>query len=138
MKNKKCLDCTQRGNCGDSIVSWIFFIIGLIATLSVRLVTVLINVNSVWGKASWYIGIGGFFLFFVYKFNVNRSLAKNIEKDRLIEKARTFKSLSKGEYKLIADILCSIKSEKERINYFFIFTVSAVALIIAVYFDFFK
>lgn len=138
MKKKICLTCSQKKNCSDSFVSWIFFIIGLIATLAIRVVTVLMNINPVWGKASWYIGVGGFLLFFVYKFNVNRSIAKIIEEDNLIDKARTFKPLSREEYQLITDILCSLKSEKERINYFFIFAVSAVAMVIAVYFDFIK
>ena len=108
---------------------------GLLAT---HIVTVLININPVYGKISWYIGVGGFLLFFIYKFNVNRSLAKIIDEDNLIEKARDQKPLSTKEYNLIADILCNLKSEKERINYFFIFAVSAVALIVAIYFDFLK
>ena len=138
MKDKACLTCSQKKSCDDSFMSWIFFIIGLIATVAIRVVTVLMDINPVWGKTSWYIGVGGFLLFFIYKFNVNRSIAKIIEEDNLIDKAKNFKPLSKEEYQLIADILCSLKSEKERINYFFIFAVSAIALIIAIYFDFMK
>ena len=138
MKNKKCTNCSQRKHCSDSFVSWIFFIIGLIATVAIRIVTVLMNINALYGKISWYIGVGGFLIFFIYKFNVNRALAKLIDKENLIEKARTKKQLSHQEYNLIAAILCSLKSEKERINYFFIFAVSAIALLFAIYFDFIK
>ncbi len=138
MRNKDCKDCSQRKNCNDSFVSWIFFIIGLVATVAIRIVTVLMDIHPVYGKVSWYIGVIGFLFFFIYKFNVNRSLAKIIEEDNLIEKAREEKPLSSNEYSLIADILCSLKSEKERINYFFIFAVSAVALLFAIYFDFIK
>ncbi len=138
MKAKKCLTCSQSKSCDDSLVSWVFFIIGLGATVAIRVVTVLMNINPVYGKVSWYIGIVGFLLFFIYKFNVNHSLAKIIDKEGLIEKTKNAKSLLKGEYQLIAGILCNLKSEKERINYFFIFAVSALALIFAVYFDFIK
>ncbi|MBU1863421.1 MAG: hypothetical protein KKH94_07170 [Candidatus Omnitrophica bacterium] len=138
MKNKICLNCSQRKHCGDSFVSWIFFIIGLIATVAIRVVTVLMNISPVYGKISWYIGVGGFLLFFIYKFNINRALSLVIEKENLVEKARTQKSLSANEYNLIAEILCNLKLEKERINYFFIFVVSAIALFFAVYFDFIK
>jgi len=138
VKNKKCLNCQQKKNCDDSLVSWIFFIIGLIATIAIRTVTVLMNIKPLYGRISWYIGVIGFLLFFIYKFNVNKSLAQTIEKDNLIEKARSEKELSADEYRLIANILCNLKSEKERINYFFIFAVSAIALVFAVYFDFFK
>lgn len=138
MKDKTCLNCSQKKNCNDSFVSWIFFIIGLIATVAIRIVTVLMNIHPVYGKTAWYIGVGGFLLFFIYKFNANRALAKLIDEENLIEKARDQKPLSAEEYNLIAGILCSLKSEKERINYFFIFAVSAVALLLAIYFDFIK
>ena len=138
MKEKRCLNCSRRKNCGDSFVSWIFFVIGLVATVAIRIVTVLMDIHPVYGKISWYVGVIGFLLFFIYKFNVNRALAKIIQEDNLIEKTRARKSLSEKEYSLIAEILCSLKSEKERINYFFIFAVSAVALLFAVYFDFIK
>ncbi|MFH1442191.1 MAG: hypothetical protein ABIH18_09160 [Candidatus Omnitrophota bacterium] len=138
MKSKICLNCSQRKNCGDSFVSWIFFIIGLIATVAIRVVTVLLNVNPLYGKIAWYIGVSGFLLFFIYKFNANRMLAKLIDKENLIEKAKNQKPFSLEEYNLIAGILCNLKSEKERINYFFIFAVSAVALLLAIYFDLLK
>ena len=86
MSDKKCLDCSQRQNCEDSLASWVFFIIRLVATVAVRVVTVLIDIHPLYGKISWYIGIGGFLLFFIYKFNVNRSLAKTIDKENLIYK----------------------------------------------------
>jgi len=138
MNYKKCIHCSQRKSCGDSLLSWVFFIIGLVATVAIRVVTVLMNINDLYGKIAWYIGVGGFLLFFIYKFNSNRMLAKLIDKEGLIEKAKNKKPLSAGEYGLIAEILCNLKSEKERINYFFIFIVSAVAILIAVYVDFIK
>jgi len=138
MKNKICLNCSQQKNCGDSLVSWVFFIIGLIATVAIRVVTVLMDIKPVYGRIAWYIGVGGFLLFFIYKFNTNRALSRVIEKENLIEKARNKEPLSTEEYDLIAEILCNLKSEKERINYFFIFAVSAIALLLAVYFDFIK
>jgi hypothetical protein len=138
MKDKRCLNCPQKKNCSNSFVSWIFFIIGLIATVAIRVVTVLMNINPLYGKIAWYVGVGGFLLFFIYKFNANRRLSNLIDGENLIEKTRGQKTLSAQEYNLIAGILCSLKSEKERINYFFIFVVSALALFLAVYFDFIK
>lgn len=138
MKNNECLNCAQRKNCDNSLVSWMFFVVGLVATVAIRIVAVLMYINPVYGKIAWYIGVVGFLLFFVYKFNVNRALAKIIKSDNLIENLRAQKSLLPKEYDLIAGILCNLKSEKERINYLFIFAVSAVALLFAIYFDFIK
>jgi len=138
MKDEKCLNCAQQKNCGDSLTSWVFFIIGLVATVAVRIVTVLINISPIYGKIAWYIGVSGFLIFFIYKFNVNRALARIIDKENLIEKARIQKAFSSEEHNLIAEILCNLRSEKERINYFFIFAVSALALLFAIYFDFIR
>jgi len=138
MADKKCIDCVQKKQCNDSLTAWIFFIIGLVATVAIRIVTVLMNVNPLYGKIAWYVGVGGFVIFFIYRFNINRSLAKIIDQEKLIDAARNRESLSDDQYELVAAILCNIRSEKERLNYFFIFVVSALALIIALYFDFVK
>lgn len=137
MQNKKCLDCKEFKRCQDSYVSWIFFIIGLIATIAMRLVTVLIHLNPVYGKASWYIGVGGFFVFFIYKFRISQARSKLIRKQNILDKINKGK-LEKEDYKLIDEILCSLVSDKEKINYLFIFILSALALIIAIYIDFLK
>ena len=138
MNNKKCINCNELKRCSDSSASWIFFIIGLIATIAMRVMTVLMHINPIYGKISWYIGVGGFFMFFMYKFNVNRTRSKLIEQQNIVNKINQEKQLVKEDYKLISEILCSLSSKKERVNYFFIFGLSALALIIAAYIDFFK
>ncbi|MFC1637563.1 hypothetical protein ACFL1W_00935 [Candidatus Margulisiibacteriota bacterium] len=135
MADKKCVDCALKKQCQDSFAAWVFFVIGLVATVAIRVVTVLMAIDPFFGKLAWYVGVGGFFVFFVYKFNANRSLARLIDKEGLIKLAGEQKGFSGEQYKLISVILCNLRSEKERINYFFIFAVSAVALLIALYFD---
>lgn len=138
MQKNKCTNCIQRKNCQDSFVSWVFFAIGLVATVAIRIVTVLIHLDPLYGKIAWYIGVGGFFLFFAYKFKINQARSKIIIQKRLINKLAGQGQLNKEENELVAAILCSLSSKKERLNYFFIFVLSAIALIVAVYFDFIK
>lgn len=138
MKDEKCINCVELSRCRDSYTSWFFFIIGLIATIAIRVVTVLIHLRPVYGKIAWYIGIGGFFIFFLNKYNVNQSRGRLISQKKLIDKVRSPLQLAEEDYNLISDILCSISSRKETINYFFIFGLSALALILAVYVDFIK
>ena len=138
MKNKECTNCAEYKRCKDNHTSWIFFIIGIVATISLRIVTVLIYINPLYGKISWYVGVGGFFIFFVYKFKVTQTRAKLINQQNIVNKIRQEEQLTKEDYSLIGNILCSISSNKDRINYFFIFVLSALALIIALYFDFVK
>jgi hypothetical protein len=138
MKDKKCLNCSEYKNCKDSFASWFFFIIGLIATVAIRVVTVLIDVNPIYGKIAWYVGVGGFFTFFVYKFKLSQTRSKLIGQKKLVDKISQQKQLTEEDYSLIGAILCSLSSKKEKINYFFIFGLSAIALILAIYFDLFK
>jgi len=138
MKNKKCENCIEAERCRDSHVSWIFFIIGLVATIAIRAVTVLMHLNPVYAKVAWYIGVGGFFLFFVYKFRVNQVRSDLIAQQELVDKVSSRQQLTEENYNLVSAILCALSSRKERINYFFIFGLSAIALLLAVYMDFLK
>ncbi|MDD5027815.1 MAG: hypothetical protein PHV58_04970 [Candidatus Omnitrophica bacterium] len=136
--NKRCLDCSENKNCRDSFNSWIFFIVGMIATIALRVVTVLIHVKPIYGQIAWYVGVAGFFIFFVYKFRIERARYKLIVKRGLMDKISQGDKIAEDDRRLIGSILCSLSSNKDRINYFLIFVSSAVALIVALYFDFLK
>ena len=135
--NDKCINCIEKKRCRDSYTSWIFFIIGLIATIAMRVVTVMMHMNPVYGKISWYIGIGGFFIFFMYKYKVTQGRYNLIKEHDIVYKIDQNKPLSREDYRVINGILCSLSAKKERINYFFIFVLSALALIVALYMDLF-
>jgi len=55
-----------------------------------------------------------------------------------VDKITRRKELTEEDYNLMGAILCALSSKKERINYFFIFGLSAVALLLAIYMDFLK
>jgi hypothetical protein len=116
----------------------IFFIIGLIATIAIRVVTLLIHVNPLYGQIAWYIGVIGFLLFFVYKYNIDSSRYRIIKNNGLMAKVLGNDELSKDDKQILSAILCALSSGKDRINYFVIFASSALALIAGVYFDFIK
>jgi hypothetical protein len=136
--NKNPLNCAEFGDCRDSFVSWIFFMIGLVATAAIRVVTVLMHLEPVYGKIAWYVGITGFLLFFIYKFRISCVRARNIKNSGLSEKIKKNEPLNCNDYEIIDSILCGLGSRKERINYFFIFFLSAVALLLALYIDFIR
>ena len=138
MSSNRCIHCSEYHNCKDSFTSWIFFIIGLIATVAVRVVTVLIHVDPVYAKIAWYIGVTGFFAFFVYKFRISQNRTRAIQKQNIVDKINRHEQLRDDDFSLIAAILCGLSSRKEMINYFFIFGLSAVALLLALYMDFIR
>lgn len=133
-----CRDCGQRRNCRDSWASWIFFFIGLVATIAVRVVPFLMHFDPFYAKLASYLGIIGFFVFFAYKFRVGHARSRVIEKNALIEKVAAGSRLSDEEARLVGEILCSLVSRKEHVNYLFIFGLSAVVLVIGVYMDFLR
>ena len=135
--DKRCLTCSEYRNCRDSFASWVFFIIGLVSTVAMRVVTVLMHLDPLYGKLAWYTGLVGFFLFFVYKFRVSQARSRLITERNLIQKIENAEALTDQDYGTISALLCGINSRKERINYFFIFGLSAVTLILALYMDLF-
>ncbi len=135
---KRCITCSEYKNCRDSFASWVFFIIGLIATVAIRVVTVLIHLDPIYAKVAWYVGVAGFFVFFIYKFKVSQARTRSISQRNLVDKINREEQLSQEDFGLIGVILCGLSSRKERINYIFIFALSAVALILAIYMDFLK
>ena len=136
MKSSKCTYCSQRRNCNDSFTSRLFVVIGLIATLSIRLVTLLFHLSATYARIAWYIAIVGFIIFFLYKFKISKSRAELITKRNLVDKMLSGQPISGEERKIIGQLLCSLNSRNERINFFFIFFLSVLALIAAVYVDF--
>lgn len=135
---KKCNGCIEKKRCQDSFVSWICFFVGLIATVAIRMVTMLDAYQPIYGKIAWYIGVVGFFIFFVYKFKVDSSRSYIIQQAKLVEKMHGKVELIEEDYQLVSSILCSLSSKKDIVNYFFIFVTSILAFFIALYIDIFK
>ena len=138
MNNKKCINCSEHKRCRESSISWIFFIIGLIATIAIRAVTVLVHINPVYGQIAWYVGVLGFLIFFVYKFKVEHARSKLIKNSRLVHKITQDGKIEEGDRKLIGSLLCALSSNKDKINYLVIFVSSAIAVVIAIYLDFLR
>jgi len=134
----ECKNCIEYRRCKDSFVSWIFFIIGLIATMAIRAVTILANIDPIYAKIAWYFGVFGFLLFFIYKFRVNQSRSDLIDRRNIMQKLIQKNQLTDEDYNFVSSVFCALRSKKERINYLFIFALSAIALILAIYLDFIR
>jgi len=102
-----------------------------------RVIEPLRAIDPVYGKVSWYVGVGGFFLFFVYKYRELSFKSRLIKENRLPEKLKAEGKLSSGDYAVLAALVCSLDNKKERINFFIIFASSAIVLLFALYFEFF-
>ena len=140
MKKKEfvCHDCFKLKACKESMASWILFFIALIAVISLRAVNVILDINPLLAKALWYIGVLGFLIFFVYKFRYDQILHRELHNTDLVNKLLHNKELSEHDRKILGTIVCKLSSKKDKINYFFIFISSLLALALGVFVDFIK
>ncbi len=136
--NKTCGSCPEYRRCRDSAASWFYFVIGIIAAFSIRLVAAFMDYNVLYAKIAWYIGVVGFLIFFLYKFNVDTARSRLIRESAIIAKLHRKEPLLEDEYRLLGAVLCALTSNKDRINHFVIFSTSIITLLFAVYADFFR
>jgi|GEM_PF-745913 len=132
MDNEESRTCPVNIRCSESTASWLALFIGLIATVSIRLVNFVLDINVIWAKALWYIGVGGFFLYFLYKFTQNRRLQRELSRLDLVRKLSCGEKLGDVDAATLRGILCQLNSKDNVINYFVIFASSAVVLVIGI------
>lgn len=133
-----CHDCFKLKRCKDPFVSWVFFFIAIIAVIAIRAVNISLHFSPLLAKVFWYTGVIGFFIFFIYKFRNHNIMHRELAKTNLVNKLLSKQKLSEHDYEVLGTILCNLSSKKDKINFFFIFFLSGLALILAVIVDFFK
>ncbi len=133
-----CEDCFKLKKCREKTISWVFFFTALIATISIRMVNLALGFHPLLAKIFWYIGIIGFFIFFIYKFRNDQILHRELERTKVLDKLLNKDNVDEHDYELLGTVLCRLSSKKDKINYFFIFFFSGAALIAALYTDFLK
>ena len=77
-------------------------------------------------------------MYFLYKFRQDKLLRRELEKYQLHKKILNRQDLDADDREFLRTMLCRLRSNKDTINYFFIFSSSAIVLILAVYQDFIK
>ena len=119
-----CYDCFKLKTCKEPFISWVFFFIAIIAVISIRAVNLFMDYNPLFAKVAWYIGIGGFSIYFIYKFRYDMFLHKELDRSGLSKKLLSKDKLTNSDYEVLGTIICKLTSKKDMINYFFIFFLS--------------
>lgn len=114
-----------------------YFWSGIIATITYRAIIVLNYYSAFWVKIFWYIGTIGFVIYFAHRYQVTHRRDKIIEENELAEKVDKINSLSEDDKTRMRYVFKSLSSSKEKYNYYAIFILSGIALILGVIFDFF-
>jgi len=130
-----CVDCVRLRRCSQTTASWIFFFIALVAVVSLRVMVLFTTTNPALARGFWYLGVIGFLVFFLYKFRHDHLMHRELQATHLLDKVMERRSFDDHDYAVLATVLCRSLSRKDKINYFFIFFFSGIALVWALYMD---
>ena len=113
-----------------------YFWTGILATVAYRIIIILNFYSSFWVKVSWYIGTIGFIIYFIHRYKITHKRDKMIEDNNLVEKVEKIDALSEDDKARMRYIFKTLSSSKAKYNYYAIFVLSGLALIIGIIFDF--
>lgn len=107
-----------------------FFILGLISAIAYRSIVVIQHIEPGLVRPVWYLGTVGYLLFFLYRFYISRKRKHAIRQYQLIEKVKTNACLTDEDREVVVYLLQSLKKSMEDRNYFIIFILSIVAIVV--------
>lgn len=105
-----------------------FFLVGLISSISFRLLIIFQHIAPALIRPTWYAGVIGYVIFFLYRYFISRKRKNAVKAYGLIGKIMA-SDLSEEDKRVSAYLLSSIQKSPENMNYFFIFSLSVVAII---------
>lgn len=101
----------------------LFFLVGLIAAFSFRILIVFSHTCEVLLRPVCYLGTIGYLLFFLYRFMISQKRKNAIEQYALIPKLRdTENHLSTEDREVVVYLLSSIRKSRKNMNYLYIWT----------------
>ncbi|WP_321418314.1 hypothetical protein [uncultured Methanomethylovorans sp.] len=116
----------------------IYFWLGIMSALALRLILIADHYNPILGKAMFYLGVVGYMIFFAHRYRVSKRRLAVLEELKLLEKLESGKQLTEFTEKDIEGlhyIIWSLSVSKERINYLLIFTFSVLSIFISLILD---
>ena len=106
----------------------LFFIVGLLAAFSFRILIILPHIRPELFRPAWYLGTFGYVLFFLYRYAISQKRKNTIENYELIPKLKQQTTLSDDERQAMVYLLSSIRKSRENLNYLFIFMLSFLSI----------
>ncbi|UCC94770.1 MAG: hypothetical protein JSW40_08155 [Candidatus Omnitrophota bacterium] len=109
------------------------FIIGVLCAAGFRSLTIIDVLYPHLVRPVWYFAVIGYIYFFAYRYHIANKRKKVITENDLLSKLRQDKEITKEDKEFISYILASLIRSKESINYFFIFIMSIVAILLDIF-----
>ena len=108
----------------------LFFCIGLVSAFSFRVLILFVHLRPEWFRPTWYVGIVGYTIFFLYRYQIAQKRKKAVTEYQLIEKLEQEAPLATEDRQVLIYLLSSIRKSRENINYLFIFVLSVLAVLL--------
>tara|TARA_Y100000034_G_C6623419_1_gene271864 strand:+ start:99 stop:494 length:396 start_codon:yes stop_codon:yes gene_type:complete len=119
----------------SSSLRWMFFVIGLVATVAYRIIIILNFYDPLWVKVAWYIGTIGFILYFAYLYNLQHKRAEIAKDYALLSAVKKSKGIKDKQRKALEYLVRSNATSKAKWNSAIIFLLSVLALIVGIILD---
>jgi len=103
-------------------------ILGLLAAVAFRILTIVEALNPAWVRPIWYFAVLGYIVFFTYRYFITEKRKRVITANRLREKVMAGEKLTGDDRELLNYVLSSVVKSKEHINYIFIVAVSLLVV----------
>lgn len=114
----------------SKLVVYSFFVIGLVSAASFRLLIVFKYLSPHWFRPVWYMGIIGYLFFFGYRFIIAEKRRHAIQESGLLTCLKSGKPLTQLDRDNAIYILSSVMISRENWNYFAIFILSFMAIML--------
>jgi hypothetical protein len=112
------------------IVMNFFFVLGILCACSFRVIIVFHHIDQAMVRPIWYFGTIGYIFFFYYRYGITKKRKKAVEEYGLVDKISENKELTREEREAAVYLLGSITKSHEGMNYFVIFILSMLAVVI--------
>jgi len=113
-----------------------YFWVGLISALLLRLVIIADHYGDVYARILWYLGVLGYLWFFAHRYHIGKRRLGVIRDLGLLEKIDRREALNEEDFEGLNYVMWSLSVSKERLNYLVIFAFSVIAIVLSLALDF--
>ena len=95
----------------------LFFVIGLLSAFAFRVLIVFVYLRPEWFRFTWYVGIIGYTIFFLYRYRIAQKRKKAVDEYHLIEKLEQEVPLASEDRQVLIYLLSSIRKSRRWQNW---------------------
>jgi hypothetical protein len=104
------------------------FVLGMCCTFSFRIIPILSQLQPRWVRPVWYFGVLGYVIFFFHQYRISKRRRQTVQQFDLIKSLRNNEPMSAQQRQAATYVLESVTKSRERINYYVIYILSALAV----------